>query len=65
VVTAVELALAAAVLADLVIVGVGFGAYGPRMVTATLTHGPASGERETTRSEAEQAGRGGGNDEGA
>ena len=37
---AVELALAAAVVANLVIVGLSFGAYGPRMVSATLPHGP-------------------------
>lgn len=37
---AVDLLVAVAVLANLVVVGVSFGAYGPRMVTATLPHGP-------------------------
>ncbi len=37
---AVELALAAAVLGNLLMIGVSFGAYGPRMISATLPHGP-------------------------
>jgi len=37
---AVDLVLAVAVLANLVVVGVSFGAYGLRMVSASLPHGP-------------------------
>src|SRR5581483_3076474 len=35
---AVDSVLAVAIFANLVLVGVSFGAYGPRMVTATLPH---------------------------
>ena len=37
---AVGLLVAVAVLGNLVVVGVSFGAYGPRMISATLPHGP-------------------------